>query len=191
MASKIVNKILDGATELFARQGYFGTTTREIALKADVTEPSIYRLFLTKEKLFEHCLAGVIERCVTPAQFELALSSPEAGDFSEALLRAVRAWYSSISGQSARLLMQAALSDNRQWSEMAYAPITAIIAVLAKSLARELDLPRRTAAVAARTLILALFHFKVARPMLSSTENERQSVEKTIEQWLAGLHRRP
>ena|SRR5205085_1348563 len=191
MASKIVNKILDGATELFARQGYFGTTTREIALKADVAEPSIYRLFLTKEKLFEHCLAGVIERCVTPAQFELTLSSPEAGDFSEALLRAVRAWYSSISGQSARLLMQAALSDNRQWSEMAYAPITEIIAVLAKSLARELDLPRGTAAVAARTLILALFHFKVARPMLSSTENERQSVEKTIEQWLAGLHRRP
>ena len=149
MASKIVDKIVEGASELFAQQGYYGTSTREIAARSDVTEPSIYRLFLTKEKLFEHCLEGVIERCVTPAQFEMALSSREEGDFSQALLRAVRAWYSSISGQSARLLMQAALSDNRQWSEMAYAPITEIIAVLAKSLARELSLPRGTAAVAA------------------------------------------
>jgi AcrR family transcriptional regulator len=46
------NQILETATDLFARQGYEGTTTREIADKARVNEAIIFRHFPTKDDLY-------------------------------------------------------------------------------------------------------------------------------------------
>jgi len=40
------------ATELFARQGYNGTTTRQIAAEAQVNEAIIFRLFESKDELY-------------------------------------------------------------------------------------------------------------------------------------------
>ena len=45
-------RILDAATQLFARQGYRGTSTREIARLADVAENTLFRYFEQKEELF-------------------------------------------------------------------------------------------------------------------------------------------
>lgn len=46
------NQILETATDLFARQGFEGTTTRQIAEKARVNEAIIFRHFPTKEDLY-------------------------------------------------------------------------------------------------------------------------------------------
>jgi len=56
-------QILRVAQELFARQGYQGTTTRQIAEQAGVTEALIFRHFPSKEDLYwtlldEKCRAG-------------------------------------------------------------------------------------------------------------------------------------
>lgn len=184
MASKIVQKIVEGATDLFAKQGYFGTTTRDIALRADVTEPSIYRLFLTKERLFQECLTAVIAKSLEPSEFQEIISDHSEGDFASRVTRAVRRWYTSFSAQSARLLMQAALSDNNAWGEMAYSRLKEIITILAKGIERETGSRHSSAVMAARMLILALFQFKVARPMLGSQDLERDAVDKTVAQWL-------
>ncbi len=45
-------QILEVATELFALQGFNGTTTRHIAQNADVNEAIIFRHFPTKEDLY-------------------------------------------------------------------------------------------------------------------------------------------
>lgn len=45
-------KIISSAAQLFARQGYHGTSTREIARLADVSENTIFRHFERKEDLF-------------------------------------------------------------------------------------------------------------------------------------------
>jgi AcrR family transcriptional regulator len=45
-------QILDAATDLFAQQGYNGTTTREIAARASVNEAIIFRHFESKEDLY-------------------------------------------------------------------------------------------------------------------------------------------
>jgi AcrR family transcriptional regulator len=45
--------ITDAARDLFASRGYQATTTRDIALEAGVNEPTIYRHFGSKPKLFE------------------------------------------------------------------------------------------------------------------------------------------
>jgi len=46
------DKILQAAGKLFARQGYYGTSTREIARLAGVSENTLFRHFKNKEELF-------------------------------------------------------------------------------------------------------------------------------------------
>lgn len=45
-------RILEAAVQLFSRQGFSGTSTREIARLADVNETSIFRYFPHKQDLF-------------------------------------------------------------------------------------------------------------------------------------------
>ncbi len=46
-------QILDAATPEFARGGYAGTTTDQVARAAGVSQPYVVRLFGTKERLFQ------------------------------------------------------------------------------------------------------------------------------------------
>jgi AcrR family transcriptional regulator len=50
--SEQVNKVVHAAAQLFARQGYHGTSTREIARVADISENTLFRYFEHKEDLF-------------------------------------------------------------------------------------------------------------------------------------------
>ena len=45
-------KIVQAAAQLFARQGYHGTSTREIARLADISENTLFRHFEHKEDIF-------------------------------------------------------------------------------------------------------------------------------------------
>lgn len=53
-------KILSAATQLFARQGYHATTTREIARLADVSENTLFRHFEHKEDIFCSALQSYV-----------------------------------------------------------------------------------------------------------------------------------
>jgi AcrR family transcriptional regulator len=51
-SSARTDKILQAAGKLFARQGYYGTSTREIARLSGVSENTLFRHFDNKEELF-------------------------------------------------------------------------------------------------------------------------------------------
>jgi len=51
-ASEAKNRIVRAAVALFARQGFRGTSTREIARLADVSEVTIFRYFEHKDDIF-------------------------------------------------------------------------------------------------------------------------------------------
>jgi AcrR family transcriptional regulator len=53
--------LLDAARRHFARDGYAGTTVRDIADEAGVNVALINRYFTSKEGLFEACLTGVAD----------------------------------------------------------------------------------------------------------------------------------
>src|SRR5215467_467800 len=96
MASKIEARILEKAIELFADFGYYGVTTRDLAKKAKVTEGSIYRLFHTKENLFEVALRSVLARALDPAQFLMMIFDRQGKqDFVSLATEVVRKWYFS------------------------------------------------------------------------------------------------
>src|SRR3954467_11102303 len=50
------NQLLEVAIDLFSRKGCRGTTTREIAAAAGVTEAIIFRHFATKQELYKAIL---------------------------------------------------------------------------------------------------------------------------------------
>jgi AcrR family transcriptional regulator len=57
-SAEVRSRILSAATALFAERGYGDTTTREIARRAEVAEPVIFRIYPTKQALFD---AAVLE----------------------------------------------------------------------------------------------------------------------------------
>ncbi|MDD5630191.1 MAG: TetR/AcrR family transcriptional regulator [Elusimicrobia bacterium] len=61
-------RILKAATSLFRRQGFHGTSTRDIALKAGVSLGNIYNHFPTKERLFATLLADYEAEYFSPDQ---------------------------------------------------------------------------------------------------------------------------
>ena len=55
-------QIIEVAMDLFANKGFKGTTTREIACAADISEAIIFRHFATKEDLYDAIIAHTLEK---------------------------------------------------------------------------------------------------------------------------------
>ena len=60
-------QIIRAAVRLFAGQGFDATTTLQIAMEANVTEPLIYYHFKNKDGLFTH----ILEKCFAAYFFRL------------------------------------------------------------------------------------------------------------------------
>jgi len=80
-ASETKEKLINAALKLISQKGYLGTTTREIARTAGVTELTLFRRFGSKQRLFEELLA---RHMFLPALREL-LPGLESLSYEEAL----------------------------------------------------------------------------------------------------------
>ncbi len=78
-------QILAVATLLFSRQGFSGTTTRQIAQQADVNEALIFRHFPTKEELYWAVLEAKILEAAPVKRFEEAVASGEGLEIFESI----------------------------------------------------------------------------------------------------------
>jgi TetR/AcrR family transcriptional regulator len=67
-------QLLDIAIDLFSKRGFSGTTTREIALAAGVTEAIIFRHFATKQDLY----AAILDHATASSGMERWLAEVEA-----------------------------------------------------------------------------------------------------------------
>jgi AcrR family transcriptional regulator len=106
MASKIRGRIVDAAVELYAQHGLHGTTTIQIAKRADVTEGSLFRLFHSKDRLFEEALQQVAANLLKPAKLQEALANE---DFAAAISGASQALISKYSDNAMRFVTFARL----------------------------------------------------------------------------------
>jgi AcrR family transcriptional regulator len=108
------DQILRVASRLFARQGFQGTTTKEVAHRAGVTEALIFRHFASKEELYWAVIQSKIKGATSPRErMRQALAS--AGSDAEVLARVAseilerRAKDQTLS----RLLLYTALENHR------------------------------------------------------------------------------
>lgn len=70
--------VLETACHIFAKAGYQGATTAEIARGSGVTEPILYRHFASKRDLYLSCLTAAWDEC--RAMWEEAIAQePDSG----------------------------------------------------------------------------------------------------------------
>jgi AcrR family transcriptional regulator len=79
--------IVEAAVNLFSRQGYNGTSTREIARLAGVNEVTIYRIFIRKKELFWAAVDSQLSKVRVNQAFQMALSGD--GECPELVIRLV------------------------------------------------------------------------------------------------------
>jgi AcrR family transcriptional regulator len=70
-------RILEAAVQLFARQGFSGTSTREIAQLADVNETTLFRYCRTKKELFWAALEARLSPIKLSRELQAALGSDD------------------------------------------------------------------------------------------------------------------
>jgi AcrR family transcriptional regulator len=87
--------ILEAAVACFARKGFYGTTTHEIAERAGISQPYVYRLFANKETLFARAVLHVSELMANTlaAHVSEAAGAPRS---PEVALRAARSAYGAL-----------------------------------------------------------------------------------------------
>ncbi len=104
-ASVIRRQIIEAAAELFAEKGFHRTTTKDIALAADVSEGTIYNYFDNKDDL----LLGIMEHLYEAEHLDAQLinSLPAAPDeFLYSILE-----YHKVNVTQNNAMMQSVLSE--------------------------------------------------------------------------------
>src|ERR671926_111909 len=81
-------QVLDAALDVFAEHGFAGASTDEIARKASISQPYLFRLFRTKRELF----IASVERCFleTRHRFERAAEGKSGEEALQAMGKAYR-----------------------------------------------------------------------------------------------------
>jgi AcrR family transcriptional regulator len=126
-------QILAAAIRQFSRAGYHGTSTAELAKVADVREPSIFRIFRSKENLFAVAVTVAIQQVaneVSSVEFALA----RAEDFSTAIRHAVNRTYECMSDEFLRLRSLVLIEQ-----PALYAPFRKCVGLYEKAFARAIE----------------------------------------------------
>src|SRR5215212_2517717 len=92
--------ILDAALIEFAERGLHGTSTEDIARRAGISQPYLFRLFGTKKELF----IASVERCMRETKETFADAA--AGKQGEEALQAMGSAYLDLLEDRTRLLGQ-------------------------------------------------------------------------------------
>lgn len=100
-------KIVSAAAQLFARQGYHGTSTREIARLADVSENTIFRNFERKEDLF---WSAIRSRCSAVNLRRDVLEGMAQGEAPEIIIPKIVEFLSDVLNYSPELLRLVAVA---------------------------------------------------------------------------------
>ncbi|WP_043432743.1 TetR/AcrR family transcriptional regulator [Cystobacter fuscus] len=88
--------VLEAAVACFSRKGFYGTTTHEIAERAGISQPYVYRLFANKQELFAGAVYFVSELMTSTLTEHVSRTSPPPRSPAQALRAARRAYAALI-----------------------------------------------------------------------------------------------
>lgn len=188
-------QILERATDLFARQGYGRTTTRQIAQRAGVNEAIIFRHFPSKEDLYW----AVIEHKIhTRGGREQLRSAIQAGGGDVAVLTRIAEKILQRDTTLSRLLLFTALENHRLSHRFFRTHVAQYYEVLADYVQRGVAEGRFRSVdpmLAARGFLgMMIYHFLVQELFGGKRyqEFEAQEVcETLVGIWLDGMQPRP
>ena len=90
------SEILAAARTVFARSGFAGARTRDIAAEAGINEAMLYRHFQSKDELFEAAVAQPLEDAVATVAASVGPAAAEYSVNAEALREQARQFVSDL-----------------------------------------------------------------------------------------------
>jgi len=192
--SDVPARIVRAAVALFSRQGYHGTSTRDIARLADVSEVTVYRYFEHKEEIFW----AALDSCFSTIRPRLGLLDSNPGcDSPEILLPRILGLLidtATFSPDLVRLIAIAFLEVRGRAEQVCREHLTPLFTAIASYLETNIQLGRvRNLNPAIMTAGIALTVF--AQPEISnlidgcrlSQLDTRQALETYSAFWLGAL----
>lgn len=192
--SEVQARIVRAAVALFSRQGYHGTSTREIARLADVSEVTVFRYFEHKEDIF--CLALSSSFSNIRARLDL-LERVSRQQPPEVVLPQILSLFvdvANFSPELIRLVAVAFLELRGKAQDVCREHLTPLFTLVAGYLAANIEIGKiRNLNPAMMTAAMALT--VIAQPELStlfedchlSKLNSRQSIDEYKTFWLGAL----
>lgn len=188
------HQILELATELFARQGYEGTTTRQLAERAGINEAIIFRHFPSKQELYWEVIE---QQCagrggLTRLREKLAAETGEREVFI-AIAREMLGRNKLLM----RLLLYSALEKHQLSERFFRTHVAQYYEVLAEYIQKGIEEGRLRPTdplLAARGFLgMLVYHFQI-QELFGGKEYQdfdRQKVAETyVDIWLQGMERR-
>ena len=187
-------QILDVATPLFARQGYQGTTTKQIAERARINEALIFRHFPSKDHLYW----AVIQRKISTARAreqlreKLNINADDVDLFTEIAAEILerRAKDQSLS----RLLLFSALENHKLSSRFFRTYVAEYYEVLAGFIRERMDrgeFRKVDPLLAARGFLGMVIYYSWVQELFGGKRYQKfdvQQVSRTMaEIWLRGM----
>ena len=186
-------QILELATELFARQGYRGTTTREIAQRVQVNEAIIFRHFPTKEELYWAVIENQIRIRAGRERLEARLA---AGGSDREMLTAIAEELLSRDVTLSRLLLYTALENHELTHRFFRTHVAQYLELLADYIRRGIAEGRFRevdAQLAARGFLgMVWYHFQIQELFGGKrvqTFDSHHVSATLVDVWLCGMER--
>jgi TetR/AcrR family transcriptional regulator len=175
-------QIAKAATRLFAKYGFSGVTTRQIADAAGVNEALLYRHFPNKEALYTEIIKRKIEEqggFLDPAKLG-------GEDDREIMKYIITAFIDQISGDKnfMRLMLFSGLEDHRLSTEFLGRRIGDVMPQIARYFERRMEsgaFCRIDPRIAMRALVGMVIHYILSNEIFKMPEAMRISREEAID----------
>jgi AcrR family transcriptional regulator len=140
-SEQVRSLVLAAAVETFAELGYGGATTREIARRADVAEPTMFRIYPTKEKLYEAAVLGPFEDFLDGFTARWMAAELPGGRPEEVLEQFVRELHDLVSRNRSLIAALASGDPLTAGTQRALAQLETVGAAIAQSHGLDFDVP--------------------------------------------------
>ncbi len=201
MPSKLIDQAIRAAIAEFSKCGFAGAATKTIAIQAKITEGSLFRLFGSKERLFETALRRCVQESFATGRLAEALQADGESleHFEAAIKRGLRCAFDMATPDAIRLVNVALLER----PELARSVYLTELNLANGVIAHMVDHFRNCGAIrsdvdpdfAAQFLLFALFRHRFllavrppnARPLGSIQADPEKAVDQYVDMWIRGI----
>jgi TetR/AcrR family transcriptional regulator len=192
-------QILQVARSAFAAKGFRGTTTKEIAAAAGVTEALVFQHFATKQDLYNSILEGKVSEYPIEAALAVLRAHAERRDdraFLEEYARCTLGRYSTDS-EFLRLMLYSALEGHESAQTFRLQQVQPLRVELRKYIAlrqQEGAFRKSSVAAAVRAFAGMITHYAIVKALFGAAEaelSEKRAIREFTNLFLQGVAERP
>ncbi|MFA5629602.1 MAG: TetR/AcrR family transcriptional regulator [Dehalococcoidales bacterium] len=180
-------QILDTALSVFAHKGFAGTTVKDIACSAGISDGLMYHYFPSKEKLLE----AVVEKHSFLPQLRAILTNPE--EPCRKVLKNIAIEFSSMftrENDAAKIFLQEAHSNaevKRVWGNLSN-ECSLILQQFLLSRIETGELKPHNTEVSARCILAIILMFNFTKDAFQSSNlSDKRFIEESVDSFLDGI----